>query len=69
LTVNINIIKENKEAVTDTSTEVSLQVNTEKTNHMLRFRHQNAGKIENIKAANRSLKMWQNIPVFWDENK
>jgi hypothetical protein len=41
---NINSIKKNKEALSRTSREVHISVNTEKTKYMVVFHHQNANK-------------------------
>jgi hypothetical protein len=42
---NIDTIKKNTEFLIDTSKEVGLEVNTEKTKYMLLSHHQNADKI------------------------
>jgi hypothetical protein len=39
--------RENTETLIDTSKEVSLELNTEKTKYMLMYRHQNAGQTHN----------------------
>jgi hypothetical protein len=44
-----NAIKKNKETLTDPSMQVGLEVNAEETKYMLLSRHQNGGKIHNIK--------------------
>jgi hypothetical protein len=49
----IDIIRNNTEALIDTSKKVDLEVNTEKTKYMLLSRHQNAGQNHDIKTANR----------------
>jgi hypothetical protein len=49
---NIDTIKKNTETLTDTSKEVGLEVNTEKTKYML-FHHQNAGQNYDIKLDDR----------------
>jgi hypothetical protein len=41
---NIDIIKKNTETLVDTSKEVGLEVNAEKTKYMLLSYHQNAGQ-------------------------
>jgi hypothetical protein len=46
---NINTIKKNTEAIIDTSKEVSIEVNKEKTKHMLISHHQYTGQNYNIK--------------------
>jgi hypothetical protein len=57
---NINIIKKNTEALIDTSKEVTLEVNTEKTKHI--FSHQQiVGQNHNIKTANR---FFENVAKF-----
>jgi ABC-type siderophore export system fused ATPase/permease subunit len=51
---NTSTINKNIEPLIDGSKEVGLEVNTEKTKHMLLSRHQNAGQSYDIKIANRS---------------
>jgi hypothetical protein len=51
---NIDTTKQNIGALIDASKAVSLEVNTEKTKHMLLSRHQNAGQNHDMKIANRS---------------
>jgi hypothetical protein len=51
---NINIIKENTEALLDASKEIGLEVNSEKTNYMFMSRHQTAGQSNYIRVANKS---------------
>jgi hypothetical protein len=60
---NIDAIKKNMETLTDTSKEVRLEVNTEKTKYMLLSRHQNAGQSYDIKIANRC---FENVAKFTD---
>jgi hypothetical protein len=50
----IDAIKKNTETLIDSSQEVGLEVNAEKTKYMLLSRHQNAGQNHDIKTANRS---------------
>jgi hypothetical protein len=45
---NIDIIKKNKQTLTDASKEIGLEVNIEKTKYMLPSRDQNAGQNHNI---------------------
>jgi coproporphyrinogen III oxidase-like Fe-S oxidoreductase len=47
-------IKKNIETLIDTSKEVGLEVNPEKTKCMLLSHHQNAGQNHDIKIANKS---------------
>ena len=58
---NIDIIKKNTQTLIDASKEVGLDVNTEKTKHMLLSRHQNAGKNHDIKLGNRC---FENVAQF-----
>jgi hypothetical protein len=58
---NIDTIKKNTETLIVASKEVRLEVNTEKTKHMLLSRHQNAGRNHNIKIANRC---FENVAQF-----
>jgi hypothetical protein len=54
-------MKKNTETLTDASEEVSLEVNAEKNNNMLLFRHQSAGQNREIKIANRC---FENVAQF-----
>jgi hypothetical protein len=47
-------MKKNIETLTDASKEVCLEVNTEKTNHMVLSGHQTEGQNRDIKIGNRS---------------
>jgi hypothetical protein len=58
---NTDTTKKNTEILTDASKEVGLEVSIEKTNYMLRSRHQNAGQNRNIKTAKRS---FENVAEF-----
>jgi hypothetical protein len=51
---NINIIKENAEALLDASKETGVEVNSEKTKFMFKFRRQTAGQSNYIRVANKS---------------
>jgi hypothetical protein len=51
---NIDAIKKNTETLIDASKEVGLEINVEKTKHMLLSRHQNVDQNRDIKMANRS---------------
>jgi hypothetical protein len=51
---NIDNINKNTETIIDSSKEVSLEINVEKTKCMLLSRHQNAGQNRDIKITNRS---------------
>jgi hypothetical protein len=51
---NIDTIKKNTQTLIDSSTEVGLEVNTEKTKYMLLSSHQKAWQKHDIKTINRS---------------
>jgi hypothetical protein len=59
---NINIMKKNTETLLDASREVCLEINTEKTKHMLVSHHQNVGQNHNLLTANRS---FERVTKFW----
>jgi hypothetical protein len=50
---SINIIKENTEFLLETSKDVSLEINAEKTKYMI-MSHLNSGQNQNIRIANES---------------
>jgi hypothetical protein len=58
---NINIIEKDTEALLEASSEVSLEVNTEKTKCMVMFRYQNPGKDHSLLIANKS---FENVAKF-----
>jgi hypothetical protein len=53
---DIDTIENNTETLSDSSKEVGLEVNAEKTKYMLLSRHQNAEQNHDIKTADRSFK-------------
>jgi hypothetical protein len=62
----VNLLSENKDTVKKKkgiydNSEVGLEINTERTKHMLLSRHENAYHIRQIKIANRS---FENISEF-----
>jgi hypothetical protein len=59
LGVDIDTIKKNTGTLIDVSKEVGLEINVEKTKHMLLPHQQNVGQIRARKIANISLKMSQ----------
>jgi hypothetical protein len=58
---NIDTIKKKTQTLIDTSKEVGLEVNTEKTKYMLLSRHQNTGQSRDIKIGNR---YFENVAQF-----
>jgi hypothetical protein len=58
---NINTIRKNTETLIDASKEVGLEINVEKTKYMLLSHHQNVGRNQDIKIANRS---FENVLQF-----
>jgi hypothetical protein len=58
---NIDPIKKNPETLIDTSKEVGLELNVEKTKYMLLSRHQNVGQNRDIKIGNR---LFENVSQF-----
>jgi hypothetical protein len=54
---NIDTIKENTKTLIDSTKEVGLEINAEKTEYMLLFRRQNARQNRNINIANGSFEM------------
>jgi hypothetical protein len=58
---NIDTIEKNTKSLIDTSKEVGLEINIEKTKYMLLSRHQIAGQNRDIKIANRS---FENVSQF-----
>jgi ribosomal protein S2 len=58
---NIDTIKRNTQTLIDSTKEVSLEVNTERTKYMLLSSHQNAGKSHDIKLGNRC---FENVAKF-----
>jgi hypothetical protein len=58
---NIDTIEKNTETLINTSKEVGLEINVEKTTYMLLSRHQNVGQNQDIKIANR---LFENVSRF-----
>jgi hypothetical protein len=58
---NRNTVKENTEALIDSSKEAGLELNTNKTKYMFLSCQQNAGKTHNVKITTRS---FENVTNF-----
>jgi hypothetical protein len=58
---NIDTIKKNTEILIDASKEIGVEINVDKTKHMLLSRHQNVGQYRDIKIANGS---FENVSQF-----
>jgi hypothetical protein len=58
---NIDSVNKNTETLIDTSKDVGLEVNIEKTKDMLVSRYQNAGQNRDVKITNRS---FENVSQF-----
>jgi hypothetical protein len=53
------------ETLTDASRKVHLEINVEKTKHMVLSRHQNVGCNQDIKIANRSFENVLQLKCMW----
>jgi hypothetical protein len=58
---NINTLKKNMETLLGTSRHVGLEINAEKTKHMIMSCHQNSVQIQNVRIANES---FENVVKF-----
>jgi hypothetical protein len=56
-----NTIKENTETLLEASRHIGLEINAEKTKHMIMSRHTNSGQNQNIRIANES---FENVAKF-----
>jgi hypothetical protein len=67
--IRVDTINKNTENLTDTSKEVRLKVNVEKTKYMLLSRHQNEDRI-GTKKSKQTIGKCTAVPIFWnDSNK
>jgi hypothetical protein len=51
---SVNTTKENSESLLETSRDIGLEINAEKTKYMIMSRHLNSGQNQNIRIANAS---------------
>jgi hypothetical protein len=58
---SINTIKENTETLLDTSRDIGLEINAEKTKYVIMSRDPNSGQNQNIRIANES---FENVAKF-----
>jgi hypothetical protein len=58
---NINTIKENIESLLQTSRNIGLEINAEKTKYMIMSLHPNSGQDQNMRTANES---FENVAKF-----
>jgi hypothetical protein len=56
----VNTIKENSETLLESSRDIGLEINAEKTKYMIMSRHPNSGQNQNIRIANESFENVQN---------
>jgi hypothetical protein len=66
---NINIKRNNTEALLKDSKEVGLQANAEKTKYMVVSRHQNAGQNHSLLIANKSFDNMAKVQVLGNNSK
>jgi hypothetical protein len=58
---SVNTIKENTETLLETSRDIGLEINAEKTKYMIMSRHPNSGQNRNVRIANDS---FENVAKF-----
>jgi hypothetical protein len=63
---NINTIKQSTETPLEASRDVGLEINAEKTKHMIISHHLNSGQNQNIKIANESFE-YDKIQILGDD--
>jgi hypothetical protein len=58
---SINTIKEHTKPLLEASRDIGLEINAEKTKHMIMYRHPNSGQNQNIRITNES---FENVAKF-----
>jgi hypothetical protein len=58
---SVNTIKENSETLLESSRDVGLEINAEKTKYMIMSRHPNSGQNQNVRIADES---FENVAKF-----
>jgi uncharacterized protein YabE (DUF348 family) len=64
---NIDTLKRNTETLIDTSREVGLEINVEKTKYMLLSHHQKVDQSQNIKTAKQIISKMRYSSNIWGE--
>jgi hypothetical protein len=58
---SVNTIKENSETLSEASRDIGLEINADKTEHIIMSRHPNSGQNQNIRIAN---ELFENVATF-----
>jgi len=61
---SVNTIKRTSETLLETSSDIGLEINAEKTRFMIMSHYPNSGHNQNIRIANESFEMWQNSSTW-----
>jgi hypothetical protein len=65
---NIDTIKKNTDILIDSSKEVGLEINIEKSKYLLLPHHQNAGQNRDTEIANRLFENCVTVEIFGDDS-